>query len=142
MEEKQLEVLVIEADPERIASIRQAMQETAFARQPLFARTLAEALQTYTTRQMLPPDLIFVNLSPGMTENWLALPSLRHDQRWSAVPILALSESNEQPLIRQAYQSGVSSYFLLPQTDSDWVPLLNHLNVYWRNIVRLPKPRN
>jgi two-component system response regulator len=59
------------------------------------------------------------------------LKILKNDPRTALIPVVAVTSSQEEPDIKEAYQLGVNSYVVKPMDFGQFSAAVSQLGMYW-----------
>ncbi|MCY7352239.1 MAG: response regulator [Cytophagaceae bacterium] len=130
-------ILIVEDDEDDRYLIQDAFAEAQLSCNFVFAVDGADAL-AYLKKAVEPPALMLLDINMPKLNGFEVLQKLRQDPVWKALPVVMFSTSTETSTITRAYQSGVNSYVLKPQTFTGLVTLLSQICNYWFDTVRIP----
>ena len=142
MMSSQLEVLLIEDDPEDVDLTQEALERSKVMVKLNVVNDGEEAL-AYLRRegqyQELPhPDLIWLDLNlPGMSGQEI-LREIRSDDSIKHIPIVVLTTSDADEDILKSYQLGANCYVQKPIGIREFQQMLSALENFWFTVVKLP----
>ena len=142
MMSSQLEVLLIEDDPEDVDLTQEALERSKVMVQLNVVNDGEEAL-AYLRRQgqyqeRSHPDLIWLDLNlPGMSGQEI-LREIRSDDSIKHIPIVVLTTSDADEDILKSYQLGANCYVQKPIGIREFQQMLNALEKFWFTVVKLP----
>jgi CheY-like chemotaxis protein len=88
----------------------------------------------YADRKLhLFPAYIVTDLKMTPGDGFEILDFLKKNPALSVIPVVMLSNSNDEDDVRQAYLLGVSSYFLKPQGNDELETLVRKIHEYWHD---------
>ena len=137
-EVKPFEILVVDDEPpicellEQVA--RRLFPEASFSN----ARSAQETLDYLATRAATPPQLILLDIDLGASTNGVELIPHLKDHLQGRAPIVMLTSSAEQPLVKQAYEQGAVAYTQKPDDLAGWRTYVAMLRSYWHDTTILP----
>ena len=77
------------------------------------------------------PSLVFLDLNLPGTDGRTVLATIKADERLKTIPVLVLSASPHQTDIDASYKAGANSYFLKPDSLSEFGDLIEVIKQYW-----------
>jgi two-component system, response regulator len=81
----------------------------------------------------MPPRLVLLDLKLPKVHGLEVLRTLKSDPRTSAIPIVILTTSDEEPDVVEGYRGGVNSYIQKPLDYSHFREVVKQLGLYWLN---------
>ena len=132
-------ILVIDPNPDHHLLIGYSCQVNKFRVNPVFATTTEEAfayLETYAANKNLFPQLVLLDLLLPESEKGLQLlEEIR--TRHPRLPVIILSNHQDQAAIQLAYDSGANSFIAKPLSLDGWEKHFQILLSYWLDVVTL-----
>lgn len=138
----QLEVLLIEDDPEDVDLTQEALERSNVMVKLNVVHNGEEAL-AYLRRegqyqQRSHPDLIWLDLNlPGMSGQEI-LRAIREDASIKHIPIVVLTTSDADEDILKSYQLGANCYVQKPIGIREFQQMLSALEQFWFSVAKLP----
>jgi two-component system, response regulator len=138
-------ILLIEDNPDDEALALRAMSKMNIVNQVIVARDGAEALDflfatgSYTNRK--PQDLpavILLDLKLPKVDGLEVLRRLRSKELTRLIPVVVLTNSNEEQDIIHSYSLGANSYVRKPVDFQAFTSLVGQLGNYWLRINETP----
>ncbi|MGE0700166.1 MAG: response regulator [Hyphomicrobiaceae bacterium] len=80
------------------------------------------------------PGFVLLDLNMPKMDGRMALRHIRSNSAMRRLPIIILSDSDNESDIERAYELGVSGYFPKPGTLDDTMDLINTISLYWRRV--------
>lgn len=137
--------MVIEDNPDHWILMQQALKESAPDYSVTWCRdspgTLSQLTEWVTNEQTLPHLILLDLYLPTKSAGLTLITDLQHHPRFRKLVIVVLSASADQDDVNAAYDLGVRSYLVKPETHREWVRLFRSLTGYWLNAVELPVVR-
>jgi CheY-like chemotaxis protein len=147
MDNKEVEILLVEDTPEDIELTLMALQRNNLANQVHIARDGEQALDflfcrgKYSTRQFdCPPRLVLLDLKLPKINGLEVLRAIKGDSRTKAVPVVVMTSSKEQQDMVEGYRLGVNSYIQKPIDFGQFRDVIKQLGYYWLVINQNPPP--
>ncbi len=84
------------------------------------------------------PDFIILDLNMPDTNGVEFLRSLKQNKKYSHIPVVGLSTSDNDSDITECYRLGIAGYILKPLKYDDYEVKINTLIKYWSNNEFLP----
>jgi CheY-like chemotaxis protein len=138
VEDKVLNILLVEDDEVDVMNVRRAFERNRITN-PLFVATDGmEALAMLRDGQVPPQRrIILLDLNMPRMNGIEFLRQLRADPVLQYTPVVVLTTSNDERDRIEAYNLNVAGYLLKPVTFFNFVELMAALNKYW-TLVELP----
>jgi two-component system, response regulator len=135
---QQVEILLVEDDPNDAELTLRALQARNLANQVFVARDGAEALAFFfgdgphPWREIgITPKVILLDLKLPKVDGLEVLRRLKADERTRALPVVVLTSSREEPDIAEAYRRGANSYIVKPVDFEAFARAVSELGLYW-----------
>ena len=77
------------------------------------------------------PNLILVDLVMPVMDGFTAIEKLRTDNRLTHIPVIAITNSDDEDDVNRAYSIGARSYFVKPQGYHELVDMMATITTYW-----------
>jgi DNA-binding NarL/FixJ family response regulator len=88
------------------------------------------------------PDLIVLDLIMPKMDGLKALELIKSNAKMSHIPVVTLTNSDDEETVNKAYSLGGHSYFLKPQTFKDLVDMVAVITTYWSGTVAAGSAQN
>jgi CheY-like chemotaxis protein len=144
--DKQLNLLVVEDDPDDIFLIREALTAGGFTGKVMTAIDGQEALEYITgagpfqDRNFFPvPELILLDLNLPKRNGFEVLQFLRKHRLLKRVPVIVLTTSATQSDIDAAYDLGANGYLQKPGNFHAFIDSLKRLQTMWNSDFKKPR---
>jgi CheY-like chemotaxis protein len=138
VEDKALNILLVEDDEVDVMNVRRAFERNRIANPLFVASDGIQALEML--RSDLVPALrriVLLDLNMPRMSGIEFLRELRRDRDLQQTPVVVLTTSNDDRDKIEAYNLNVAGYLLKPVTFVNFVELMAALNKYW-TLVELP----
>jgi CheY-like chemotaxis protein len=136
--EKALNVLLVEDDQVDVMNVRRAFEKNRIANPLFVAADGVEALAMLRDGQVpLERRIVLLDLNMPRMSGIEFLRALRADSHLQHTPVVVLTTSNDEKDKVEAYNLNVAGYLLKPVTFLNFVELMAALNKYW-TLVELP----
>jgi two-component system response regulator len=146
MADEALDILLVEDGEDDAAFFTNALKESNPEVQLLIARDGAQALSVIfgagNLDEAIPavrPKLIILDLKLPKVSGLEVIRKLKTNPRTRAIPVVALSSSQEKRDLAESYQSGVNSYLVKPMDFDEFADLVRTLGRYWLQLNQPPK---
>jgi len=117
METKELEVMLVEDNPEDVAFTKIILRKTGLGRNLLVAldgKEAVEALVRLKECGAKTPDLLLLDINLPDISGIDLLTKLKQDPKLSLIPVVMLTGSNFDDDIQKSYDLGASTYLVKP----------------------------
>ena len=132
MNEKQLNILLVEDDEIDVMTVRRAFRKNNITNPLKVAGDGIEALEMLRNGEIpLANRIILLDINMPRMDGIEFLRELRADPELSSTTVVVLTTSNEDRDRIQAYELNVAGYILKPVTFVSFVESMTMLNKYW-----------
>ena len=138
MEERPVEILLVEDNPNDVELALHALKKNNIANRIEVVRDGAEALEfifatgAYARRSIdHAPKVILLDLKLPKVDGLEVLRQIKADPRTRAIPVVALTSSREERDIVESYNLGVNSYITKPVDFDQFTQAVRTLGMYW-----------
>jgi DNA-binding NarL/FixJ family response regulator len=77
------------------------------------------------------PDLILLDLTMPMMDGIETLQALKSDDAYKGIPVITITNSDNEEDIKKSYSCGGYSYFVKPSSFFDLVEMMATITTYW-----------
>ncbi len=138
MEAKEVEILIVEDDPNDLELALIALRKHKLANRIQIARDGEEALDFIFRRGPHAhradddlPKVIFLDLKLPKVNGLEVLKEIKADPRTRPVPVVVMTSSREQRDMLEGYELGVNSYIQKPVDFDQFQRIIGDLGYYW-----------
>src|ERR1035438_6293473 len=138
MPSKEVELLLVEDDPNDVELALLALRKHHLANQIHVARDGEEALDflfcrgPYSDRTLNGlPKVVFLDLKLPKVSGLEVLKIMKDDPRTRPIPVVVMSSSREQRDMVEGYRLGVNSYIQKPIDFGQFQTTIKDLGYYW-----------
>jgi CheY-like chemotaxis protein len=142
---QQVEVLLAEDNPADAEMAMRAFKKNNFANKIHWVKDGEEALEyvlctgRYAERDVRhPPRLMLLDLKMPKVDGIDVLRKIKSDERFSAIPVVIMTSSNEERDVVESYRLGVNSYIVKPVDFNKFVQTVSEIGMYWMLTNRVP----
>lgn len=146
MEERPVEILLIEDNPNDAELSLYALKKYKVANNIFHARDGAEALDyifctgPFANRQIEDvPRVILLDLKLPKVDGHEVLRRIKSDDRTKNIPVVVLTSSREERDVIESYHQGVNSYIVKPIDFEQFTEAVRKLGMYWLLLNEIPK---
>ena len=131
--EKQVDVLLVEDNPDDVELALHAFQKHHFANVVHVCRDGVEAVEYLFGDESseVPPRLILLDFKMPRMNGLELLDRIRHEERTKRVPVIMLTASDEEPDMARSYDLGANSYIVKPVDFSQFAATVRDVGLYW-----------
>jgi CheY-like chemotaxis protein len=147
MFEGQIDILLVEDDSDDLELTMHSLIDGRIGSRIQVARDGEEALDFLFCRgphrqrdRSRRPKLILLDLKLPKVGGLEVLEQIKSDPRTSAVPVVVLTSSKQEPDMARSYRSGVNSYVQKPVDFDEFRATIQQLGVYWLVLNQPPPP--
>ena len=84
------------------------------------------------------PNIILLDLHLPRKDGLTVLQEIKSDTRFSDIPVIMLTASDNQEDIIKCYQNEANSYLIKPRNLQEFEQTIRHFQDFWLQMVRLP----
>jgi len=145
MREREVEILLVEDNPEDIELTLHALRQENLANRVEVVRDGEEALDflfcrgPYATRRFDgPPHVVLLDLKLPKVDGLEVLREAKADPRTKAIPIVILTASREERDLVNGYHLGANGYIQKPVEFDEFRNIVKQLGLYWLVVNEAP----
>jgi CheY-like chemotaxis protein len=145
MPKDQIEILLVEDDPDDLELTTRALNEEHVCNQIHIARDGEEALDylfcrgPYQARDPLRhPRLILLDLKLPKVDGLEVLAQVKADPKTQAIPVVILTSSRQEQDLVRGYKLGANSYIQKPVDFDQFQKTIKELGYYWLLVNQQP----
>ena len=133
-------ILAVEDDEADIEAIREGFQRDFPAREVVFVRDGAAALELICgeRRKTIDPALIMLDLSVPVVNGGEMLQMLKKNPQTSYIPVVVFTDHQTENVRREAYGLGATAYVVKPFSRSKFIETVCRIGRFWLEKNRLP----
>jgi CheY-like chemotaxis protein len=138
-------ILLADDDEDDIAFTTRALNESRLANDVRVVSDGVELLDylrrrgRYADPDASPrPDLLLLDIAMPRKSGIEALSEIRSDPVLRTIPVIMLTTSPAEEDIQRSYGTGANSYITKPVTFQSLVEVMQEVQTYWFQIVKLP----
>ncbi len=146
MDERPVEILLVEDNPNDAELSLYALRKYKVANHIFHARDGAEALDyifctgPFANRQIEDvPRVILLDLKLPKVDGHEVLRRIKSDERTKNIPVVVLTSSREERDVIESYHQGVNSYIVKPIDFEQFTEAVRKLGMYWLLLNEIPK---
>lgn len=140
-----VEVLLVEDNQFDAEMTMRALSKKSFINKVFWVKDGVEALDfihctgAYAERNPKQlPKLMLLDLKMPRLDGIDVLRDLKSDQRTRAIPIVAMTSSNQDNDVAESYRLGVNGFVTKPVQFSDFMEVVAKIGMYWLLVNRVP----
>jgi len=141
-----VQILMVEDNPGDIELSRQALKQGKLLNDLHIIENGEAALDFLYQRgeyaDAVRPDLILLDLNLPKVSGRDVLKQVKADKTLAAIPVIVLSSSEDANDIRESYELSANSFVTKPVQVEDFVRVVNSIEQFWIEIVKLPSGVN
>jgi CheY-like chemotaxis protein len=98
-----------------------------------------EGTGNYEDRKMYPlPGLVLLDLKLPKRDGFELLNWVRGHSKFSALPVIVLTATQELQDVNRAYQAGANSFLVKPMNFKDYQGLSDAITAFWLGVAKTP----
>ena len=142
MQQRTLEVLLVDDDPGDVDLILEVLQDTQMGLQPQIVHDGVEAM-AYLRREgpysrAVRPDLILLDLNMPRKDGREVLRDIRQDPLLHTILVVVLTTSESPTDIDTAYTLGANCYVTKPVGLEQFTEMIRRFQDFWLTVVQYP----
>jgi len=137
-------ILIAEDDPDDCVLIKEAFGDSGQDNNLIFVKDGVELFQylrqkvsAATSKSVLRPDLILLDLNMPRMDGLEALAEIKADPDLRSIPVVVLTISSTEEVILRTYELGGAGFIIKPVDTKDMLEVVKVLNQYWFEVVEL-----
>ncbi len=145
MIEKEVEILLVEDNPNDAELTMRALKKQNLANRLHLVKDGAEALDfifakgNYSNRNSnIKPKVILLDLKLPKVDGLEVLKKLKEDEQTKKIPVVVLTSSREEEDMVKSYSFGVNSYIVKPVDFEKFMTSVSDLGLYWLLLNKQP----
>jgi CheY-like chemotaxis protein len=138
MSEKEVEILIVEDNPDDAELAIRALKKSHLANNVTHLIDGAEALDflfgtgQYADRDVNNvPKVILLDLKMPKVNGLEVLQRIKSEPLTKMIPVVILTSSAEDPDIKRSYELGANSYIVKPVEFNNFAKIISELGMYW-----------
>ena len=138
MENSEIEILLVEDNPNDAELTMRALKKGNIANKIVHLKDGAEAIDflfgkgEYINRDLNnKPKVILLDLKMPKVNGIEVLEEIKKSELTKKIPVVILTSSNEDPDIKACYTLGVNSYIVKPVGFDNFTKVVTELGFYW-----------
>ena len=137
MEEKMINILLVEDDEVDVMNVKRAFKKYKITNPLFVAGNGIEAFAMLRSQNDQPPEvpesrrLVLLDLNMPKMNGLEFLKEIRKDDKLKRTPVIVLTTSDEDKDRIEAYNLNVAGYILKPVTFTNFAEVMVALNKYW-----------
>lgn len=147
METQEVEILLVEDNPNDAELTIRALKKHHLANSLVWVKDGAEALDfifaqgAYSGRSVgNAPKVILLDLRLPKTGGMEVLQRIKADERTKTIPVVILTSSKEDRDVVESYRLGVNSFVSKPVEFERFFETVSRMGLYWLLVNRPPGP--
>lgn len=138
MEQRAVEILLVEDNPGDIILTREALKDARISNQLQVAKDGEMAIQRLLGegefRGGAKPDLIFLDLNMPKVDGRAVLKEIRRNEALKHIPVVVMTSSKAEADVARTYSLQASSYIVKPLSPEDLLNVIKSLENFWFTI--------
>jgi len=145
MENKEVEIVLIEDNPSDAEMTIRALRKNNIANNLVHLKDGEEALEfifgtgSFEGRNTANlPKVILLDLKMPKVDGIEVLKRIKADEKTKLIPVVVLTSSNQDPDISTCYKLGANSYIVKPVGFENFTKAIAELGMYWILLNKAP----
>ncbi len=147
MSNKEVEILLVEDNPDDVELTLHALRQEKLANQVAIARDGEEALDFLFCRGPHSgrtfangPKVVLLDLKLPKVDGIEVLRQVKNDPRTKAIPVVVVTASREEKDMVNSYHLGVNAYIQKPVDFEKFRDVVKQLGLFWLVVNQPPPP--
>lgn len=140
---KPVEILLVEDNPHDARLTREAFADSKIENRITVVETGDKALKFLRREGEFTaaprPEIILLDLNLPGKDGQTVLTEIKADSDLRRIPVVVLSNSQEQTDVSRAYSANVNSFIRKPVDLDGYIRMANIVEDFWFKLVRLPR---
>jgi CheY-like chemotaxis protein len=141
--DKPVEILLAEDNPGDVVLTKKALEQGKLANNLHVVEDGVEAME-YLRQEgeyadAVRPDLILLDLNMPRKDGKAVLEELSEDDDLGRIPVVVLTSSESEEDIAKSYELSANAYLTKPVDFDGFVEIVNRLEDFWFQVVKLPE---
>lgn len=136
------DILIIEDNQSDAILMQEAIKETMMENNVTIMNEATEAIKYLNQKDEYAnaprPDLILMDLKMPSFNGFEFLQIIKKDPRFSAIPVIVLTGSDDETDITQAYKLMANCFVVKPVNFVKYKRVVSVINDFWLGIAKLP----
>ncbi len=136
------DILIIEDNQSDAILMQEAIKETMMENKVTIMNEATEAIKYLNQKDEYAnaprPDLILMDLKMPSFNGFEFLQIIKKDPRFSAIPVIVLTGSDDETDITQAYKLMANCFVVKPVNFVKYKRVVSVINDFWLGIAKLP----
>lgn len=137
MNEKLVNILLVEDDEVDIMNVQRAFKKNSINNPLYIARNGMEALEMLRGKQVPMPQIVILDINMPKMNGIEFLQEVRQDPELKQISVFVMTTSNEDSDKVNAYNLNVAGYILKPLSFEKFISSVATLNSYWKLCERI-----
>ena len=143
MTEQQVDILLVEDNPQDAEMTVRALKKHKLANSVHHAKDGAEALaylfDSPEAGRRLQPKVVLLDLKLPKVDGLEVLKKIKSHESTRAIPVVVLTSSKEERDMVESYRLGVNSFITKPVEFDKFMEAVQQLGLYWLLLNGLPR---
>lgn len=140
MEDKLIDVLLVEDNKDEALLTVRALKKNNFVRNVLHLNGGEEALEYFFSGRDNPlPKVILLDLKMPKVDGIDVLRKIKLSDQLKALPVIMLTSSKEEKDIIESYKLGANAYIVKPMDTDKFIEAINTIGLFWLKLNVPPK---
>ena len=132
------DILLVEDNPGDVRLTEIAFEGAEFDVRLHIAIDGIEAINFLKDKESVCPDMVLLDLNLPRKDGFEVLEVVRDDSELKHLPILVLTSSSSKEDIASSYKQHANAYLIKPDSPVSFVELIQVIEEFWFEKVRLP----
>jgi CheY-like chemotaxis protein len=143
LEERRIEVLLVEDDPGDVVMTREAFQDYKVRNQLHVVNDGTEAMAFLRQEGQFAgrprPDLVLLDLNLPKMDGREVLEAIKSDPDLASIPVVVLTTSENEDDVLRSYSLHANAYVTKPVDFEQFIDVVRQIDDFFISVVRLPR---